>query len=81
MDYDELVDILNDNIVGMDIELAEDLLRNKLEDFCMVDENIDDGIDDDVYLMMRSYDADNNDIRMYYADDDYKVSDFNVQTK
>ena len=78
MNYDELVDILNDNIVGMDIDLAEDLLRNKFEDFCMADEKIDDGIDDEVHLMMRSYDADNYDIRLYYADDDYKVTDFDI---
>lgn len=78
MNYDELVDILNDNIVGMDIDLAEDLLRNKFEDFCMADEKIDDGIDDDVHLMMRSYDADNYYIRLYYADDDYKVTDFEI---
>ncbi len=78
MNYDELVDILNDNIVGMDIDLAEDLLRNKFEDFCMADEKIDDGIDDEVHLMMRSYDADNYDIRLYYADDDYKVTDFEI---
>lgn len=61
--------------MGKDIDECEEILKKNFNDVSFCDEKIDEGLDDDVYLMMRSYDVDNVYVRFYYGDDDNIVTD------
>ena len=71
----EIEDIIYDLCIDKDIDKCEEILKKNFNDVYFCDEKIDEGLEDGVYLMMRSYDVDNVYVRFYYGDDDYLVTD------
>ena len=75
MEKDEIKEVIYDLCIDKDIDKCEEILKRNFNDVSFCDEKIDEGLEDDVYLMMRSYDVDNVYVRFYYGDDDYLVTD------
>ena len=68
-----------DICVNKNIDECESELKNIFNNVHFVDEKIDDGTDEEeVYLMMRSYEADGHYIRLYFCNDDYIVTDLEL---
>ena len=75
-DYDIIYDLCD----GLDVSECEDVLKKHFNEVHFCDEKIDDGLDDGVYLMMRSYDVDDAHVRLYYGNDDYIVTSIDVSS-
>ena len=75
MEKDEIKEVIYDLCIEKDIDECEEILKKNFNDVSFCDEKIDEGLEDGVYLMMRSYDVDNVYVRFYYGDDDYLVTD------
>ena len=73
-DYDIIYELCD----GLDVSECEDVLKKHFDKVRLCDEKIDDGLDDGVYLMMRSYDVDDAHVRLYYGNDDYIVTSIDV---
>lgn len=69
-DYDVIYDLCD----GLDVSECEDVLKKHFNEVRFCDEKIDDGLDDGVYLMMRSFDVDDVYVKFYYGSDDYIVT-------
>ena len=66
--------------INNDVDDCERQLKNTFKNVRFVDEKIDDGLDEDeVYLMMRSFEVDGHYLRLYFCNDDYIVTDFEIK--
>lgn len=68
-----------DMCIDKDIEDAEDILRKNFTNVRFCDEKIDEGLDDGVYLIMKSFDVDDHYVRLFYPNDTYIVTDVDVR--
>lgn len=75
-DDDDLMFVIDDLCCGKHIQKAEKIITKKFG-VKYDDGGIDDGIGDGVYLRYRSYSFDNGkkNIKLYYPDDTFIVSD------
>lgn len=73
-------DLVYDLLIGEDINDVENILKENGYEVHFDDEKIDDGTDEDgVYTMMTSYDVDELYVRIYWTNDDYKITFIDIR--